>query len=62
MNTGRKIYNLEKKSQRLINQDDSLDSHPMLLPSRKGSKLQPSEETIYDVIIIGAGISGLLAA
>jgi monoamine oxidase len=34
----------------------------MLLPSRKGSKLHPSEETIYDVIIIGAGISGLLAA
>lgn len=54
--------NTDRKSQKIINQDDSYDSHPMLLPSRKGSKFQSNEQTIYDVIIIGAGISGLLAA
>jgi ribulose 1,5-bisphosphate synthetase/thiazole synthase len=36
--------------------------HPMLIPSRRNSRYKNNDENIYDVIIIGAGISGLLAA
>lgn len=54
--------NTEKRNRKRSSSKGKLDDSFEINQSRKSGKGKFADETIYDVIIIGAGISGLLAA